>query len=89
MKKTEFLSAVQTLQSLALADEFPGVGCIDVSTSFVPTVGQTCTVFVHPRGEYEHSDVLNVAAIHDGDELLEKYASIRQYIDELNEKAGL
>lgn len=89
MKKTEFLSAVQTLQSLALADEFPGVGCIEIEVQFVPKVGLTCYVFVHPKGDHEPGDILYVAANHDGDELLEEYASIRQYIDELNERAGL
>lgn len=34
-------------------------------------------------------DILYVPVIHDGDELLQKYASIRQNIDDLNERAGL
>lgn len=89
MKKTEFLSAVQTLQSMALAGELPGVGCIETGVQFVPEVGLTCHVFVHPRGETEKDDILYVSVIHDGDEVLEDYTRIRQYIAELNERAGL
>lgn len=89
MKKTEFLSAVQTLQSKALGGELPGIGYIDVGVQFVPEVGLACFVFIHPRGEYKQDDILYVPAIYDGDELLQKYASIRQYIDDLNERAGL
>lgn len=89
MKKTEFLSAVQTLQSLALAGESPGVGCIETSVQFVPEVRLTCFVFIHPRGEYKQDDILYISAIHDGDEVLEDYTRIRQYIDDLNERAGL
>lgn len=89
MKKTEFLSAVQMLQSLALAGEFPGISCIETGVQFIPEVGLTCYVFVHPRGATMTDDILYVSVIHDGDEVLEDYTRIRQYIAELNERAGL
>lgn len=89
MKKTEFLSAVQTLQSMALRGEFPGVGYLEVTTSFVPEIGLVVHAIVHPRGEYESSDILSECAIHDGDATMASYCRIRQRIDELNEKAGL
>ena len=89
MKKQEFLLSVHTLQTMALQGEFPGVSCVEVSTSFVPEIGQIVHVFVHPRGEYDSSDILSETAIHDGDETMASYCRIRQRIDELNEKAGL
>lgn len=89
MTKQEFLLSVQTLQTMALQGEFPGVGCVEVFTSFVPEIGQVVHVFVHPRGEYDSSAILSECAIHDGDETMASYCRIRQRIDELNEKAGL